>query len=76
MSKIPIMSKEIESKTRFATPRLATKKLTLPAPAMLPKLAPAEMIPKSLLLASLLKTSASKLHALENANRLKTLIHT
>ena len=75
-STIPIRSRATERKTRFATPRFATKTLTLLAPAMLPRLAPAEIMPKSLVLAYLLKTSASKLQAEEKAKRLKTLIHT
>lgn len=61
----------MERKTRFATPKFATKILTLLAPAMLPRLAPAEMIPKSLVLSSLLKTSVSKLQAEEKAKEIK-----
>ena len=73
---IPIKSSATERKTRFATLKFAIKTLTLLAPAMLPRLAPAEIMPKSLVLASLLKTSASKLQAEEKAKRLKTLLHT
>ncbi len=48
-----------------------TSNLTSDSPAILPKLAPAEIMPKSLLLESHLNTSASKLHTLEITKEIK-----
>ncbi len=70
------MNKRIEPKIRELTSKYEARIPTLAAPTILPKLAPALIIPKSLLLISLFKISASKLHAVLNTQRLKILTHT
>lgn len=47
----------IETKIKFVLPIWVTSKLTIDAPTILPRLAPAEIMPKSRLLESLLNTS-------------------
>ena len=64
----------IEAKIKLVV--LIVNMLTKDDPAILPKDAPAEIIPKSRLLESRSNTSVSKLQALEITKRLNTDTHT